>query len=242
MKALPAGSELGLAAARLVGATVAVAVVVLSVAGAPKAATAQVPILVYHRFGPVVADSMTVRTSTFRSQLQYLEEHEYHAIPLRLLIAHFRDSATLPSRPIVITVDDGHRSVVTEMLPLVREHGTPVTLFIYPSAISNASYAMTWEQLATLAGSGLFAIQSHTFWHPRFDLEKQRLAPADYREFVTMQLVRPRSAIKERLGVNADLISWPFGITDDELLQMAAECGYVAGVTLGERPPLPPTR
>ena len=32
-------------------------------------------ILVYHRFGPVVADSMTVRTATFRWQLEYLREH-----------------------------------------------------------------------------------------------------------------------------------------------------------------------
>jgi peptidoglycan/xylan/chitin deacetylase (PgdA/CDA1 family) len=50
----------------------------------------------------------------------------------------------------VITVDDGHLSVVREMLPLVREFNVPVTLFIYPSAISNASYALTWEDLRSI--------------------------------------------------------------------------------------------
>jgi hypothetical protein len=44
-------------------------------------------ILVYHRFGPVVADSMTVRTRTFRWQLEYLREHGYEVIPLPVWMA-----------------------------------------------------------------------------------------------------------------------------------------------------------
>ena len=43
----------------------------------------QVPILVYHRFGPVVADSMTITTATFAAHLRYLHEHGYSVIPLR---------------------------------------------------------------------------------------------------------------------------------------------------------------
>jgi peptidoglycan/xylan/chitin deacetylase (PgdA/CDA1 family) len=81
----------------------------------------------------------------------------------------------------VITADDGHESVFTEMAPLVREYGVPVTLFIYPSAISNAPYAMTWEQLAALDRTGLFGIESHTYWHPNFKTEKRRLSAGAYR-------------------------------------------------------------
>jgi peptidoglycan/xylan/chitin deacetylase (PgdA/CDA1 family) len=44
---------------------------------------------------------------------------------------------------VAITVDDGHLSVYTELYPLILKHRPPVTLFIYPSAISNASYALT---------------------------------------------------------------------------------------------------
>ena len=54
--------------------------------GRPDALRAS--ILVYHRFGPVVADSMTIRTSTFRSQLQYLKDHGYRTVPLRVLVAY----------------------------------------------------------------------------------------------------------------------------------------------------------
>jgi peptidoglycan/xylan/chitin deacetylase (PgdA/CDA1 family) len=193
-------------------------------------------ILVYHRFGPVVADSMTIRTSTFRSQLQYLKDHGYRTVPLRVLVAYLlRQGPPPPPRSVVITADDGHRSVMTEMLPLVREFNVPVTLFIYPSAISNASYALTWEQIQALARTGLFDVQSHTYWHPNFKVEKRRLAPAAYRELVVKQLVRPRTVLKQRLGADVDLLAWPFGIYDDELLRLAAESGYVAGLTLDAR-------
>jgi peptidoglycan/xylan/chitin deacetylase (PgdA/CDA1 family) len=196
----------------------------------------QASILVYHRFGPVVADSMTIRTSTFRWQLEYLREHGYQVIPLRSWIAWRLNAAPVPpARSVVITADDGHQSVFTDMLPLVREFGVPVTLFIYPSAISNATYAMTWEQLRTLSTTGLFDIQSHSYWHPNFATEKRRLLPAGYRAFALTQLTRSKAVLGQRVGVNVDLIAWPFGVYDQELLQIAADAGYVAGVTLDRR-------
>jgi len=197
---------------------------------------ARVAILAYHRFGPAVADSMTTRTSTFRAQLVYLRKHEYHVIPLSAWLAwRLRGGPAPPARSVVITADDGHRSVFTEMLPLVREFGFPVTLFIYPSAISNAKYAMTWDELRSLKATGLFDIQSHTYWHPNFATEKRRLAPEAYREFVRTQLTRPRTVLQQKLGVNAVVVAWPFGIYDDELLEMGADAGYTAGLTIKHR-------
>ena len=193
-------------------------------------------ILAYHRFGPVVADSMTVRTATFRWQLQYLREHGYQVIPLRALVGwRLRLGPPPPARSVVITADDGHRSVFTEMLPLVREFRVPVTLFIYPSAISNAAYAMTWEELGMLRETDLFDIQSHTYWHPNFATEKRRLPLPTYRTFAFTHLTRSKAAIEQRLGVQVDVIAWPFGVYDEELLQMAVDAGYVAGVTLDRR-------
>jgi peptidoglycan/xylan/chitin deacetylase (PgdA/CDA1 family) len=193
-------------------------------------------ILVYHRFGPIVADSMTVRTATFRWQLEYLREHGYQVIPLRSWIAWRRHlGPPPPARSVVITADDGHRSVFTDMLPVVREFGIPVTLFIYPSAISNASYAMTWDQLRALTATGLFDVQSHSYWHPNFATEKKRLPPAEYRAFAITQLTRSKAVLDQRLGVNVDVIAWPFGVYDEELLQVGVDAGYLAGVTLDRR-------
>ncbi|MBI3301300.1 MAG: hypothetical protein HYZ72_04385 [Deltaproteobacteria bacterium] len=82
----------------------------------------QVPILVYHRFGPVVADRMTVTTSVFAFQLRYLRDNGYTVIPLRQLVAYRLGNAPPPPpRSVVITVDDAHQSVYTQMFPLVKQ-------------------------------------------------------------------------------------------------------------------------
>jgi peptidoglycan/xylan/chitin deacetylase (PgdA/CDA1 family) len=192
-----------------------------------------VPVLAYHRFGAVVSDAMTVKTESFRSQLRFLQDHGRSVIPLQTLLDALADpTAPLPDRAAVITVDDGHRSVWAEMWPVIRDARVPVTLFIYPSAISNASYAMTWEQLEELRRTGLVDIQAHTYWHPRFDREKGRLAPAAYEAFVASQLTRSRAVLERRLGKEVSAMAWPFGLYDGELLERARRYGYRAAFTL----------
>jgi peptidoglycan/xylan/chitin deacetylase (PgdA/CDA1 family) len=195
-----------------------------------------VPILLYHRFGRVVADSMTVTTTHFSSQLQYFRDHDYTVIPLRQLVEHcLGKRVSIPSRSLVITVDDGHKSVFTEMFPLLKQHQIPATLFLYPSALANAPYAMTWDQLREMKRTGLFDFQSHTYWHPNFKKEKKRLKPAQYRSFVEMQLTKSKERLKKELEVKVDMLAWPFGIYDDELLNKAIEAGYVAGFGMERR-------
>lgn len=202
----------------------------------PQPTSSEPSILLYHRFGASVTDSMTIRTTTFRTQLEYLKQHGYPIVPLRTIVSYrLGKGPAPPARAVAITADDGHISVYRDMLPLVREYKIPVTLFIYPSAISNASYGMTWDQLAELQRTGLFDIQSHTYWHPNFKTEKRRLSPAAYQSFLNTQLTKPRTVLKNKLGVNADLLAWPFGIYDDELLATAAQSGYVAAFTIDRR-------
>jgi peptidoglycan/xylan/chitin deacetylase (PgdA/CDA1 family) len=198
-----------------------------------------VPILLYHRLGPVLTDDMTVTTPVVESQLKLIQERGYQVIPLRkLLEAYNEPEAPPPERSVVLVADDGHRSVYTDLFPLIKRFQIPVTLFIYPSAISNPSapYAMTWEQLAEVKASGLVDIQSHTFWHPNFKVDKKRLAPAAYDKFVQDQLVKSKTVLDQRLGLKVDLLAWPFGIYDDDLIKAASEAGYVAAFSIERRP------
>ena len=189
-------------------------------------------VLVYHRFGPVVADAMTVRTSVFASQLQFLHDNGYTVVPLWEIVNFLIGHGELPLRAVAITADDGHRSVFTDMKPLIEKYNIPVTLFIYPSAISNTSYAMTWEQLEELKATGLFEIESHTYWHPNFRVEKRRLSATEYQKFVEFQLDKSREALERRFDTKVDMLAWPFGIFDDELIAAAQKAGYVAGLTI----------
>jgi peptidoglycan/xylan/chitin deacetylase (PgdA/CDA1 family) len=88
------------------------------------------------------------------------------------------------------------------MFPLLKKYLTPVTLFLYPSAISNASYAMTWNQLREIKETGLFDFQSHTFWHPNFKEERKRLKPAEYEDFVEKQFKKSRERLQREFDIN----------------------------------------
>ncbi len=203
----------------------------------PAWGTVRVPILLYHRFGPVAADSMTVTTTLFESQLKYLRDNGYNVIPLRELADYYLGKRQAPQpRSVVITVDDGHISVYRDMFPLVRKYHIPVTLFIYPSAISNAPYAMTWDQLKEMKETGFFDFQSHTFWHPNFKKDKKRLKPAEYESFVGMQLRKSKEKLEKELNVRVSMLAWPFGIYDDDLIHRAIEAGYVATFTMERHP------
>lgn len=200
----------------------------------------QVPILVYHRFAPTALDGMTLRVENFRSQLRVLESLSCQVIPLSRWVAWRLASseggrATLPPRAVVLTADDGHRSQFEVMAPLLRERGWPVTLFVYPSAISNAIYALTWPQLRELAADPLVSVQSHTFWHPNLLREQDRMPPDAFHRFAADQLTRSRDVIEQRLARPVSLLAWPFGLSDEGLQAQAAQAGYRAAFSLGNR-------
>ena len=218
----------------------ALCILIAGLCAAPASRAAEerpaVPILVYHRFGPTVAASMTVTTAVFEEQLAWLRAHDYRIIPLRALLDSLRNPADqVPPRAVVITADDGHRSIYSDMLPLIRRYRFPVTLFIYPSAISNAAYALTWQQVAEIRDTGIVDVQSHTYWHPNFHRERAHLSADAYRTLVMTQLTKSRDVIGRRLGGPVDLLAWPFGIHDAQLEQWAREAGYVAAFTIERR-------
>ena len=193
----------------------------------------RVPILLYHRFGPTVADGMTITTPVFESHLKYLKDNGYKVIPLRQLVDWYLKKGPAPApKSVVIVEDDAHKSVYTDMLPLAKKYNVPVTVFIYPSAVSNAKYAMTWDQIRELKKTGLFDFQGHTYWHPNFKRDKKKMKPEEFEKSVVMQLTKSKAKIEKELGTKVDMLAWPFGIFDDYLLKKAADAGYAATFTI----------
>ncbi|HSV91489.1 MAG TPA: polysaccharide deacetylase family protein [Desulfobacterales bacterium] len=211
----------------------------LLLVGAVAASHAEtgVPILLYHRFGPVVADSMTVTTAVFESHLKTLRDSGVEIVTLdRALEMTFGEGVPPGRRCVALVADDAHVSVFTTALPLLKKYNAPMTLFVYPSAVSNASYAMTWDQLRQLKATGLFDFQSHTYWHPNFKKERERLPPAEFEKLVHMQLTKSREKLEKELEVKVELLAWPFGIYDPWLMAKASEAGYRAAFSIERRP------
>ena len=196
----------------------------------------RVPILLYHRFGATVADGMTITTPVFEAQMKYLHDNGYKVIPLRHLVDYYRGKAPSPrAKSVVIVEDDAHKSVYSDMLPVIKKYRYPVTIFSYPSAISNAKYAMTWIQMRELTKTGLFDVQSLTYWHPNFKKERRKLTKPALDALVMTQLKKSKSKLETELGAKVDMLAWPFGIYDDYLISKASEAGYGATFTIERR-------
>src|SRR5512139_1724207 len=101
---------------RLVGiwlaTVVSLAPLLCSAPRASEPPSLSVPILLYHRLGPVSPDEMTATTPVFEAHLKLIHERGYKVIPLQALLAALGDSnAVLPERSVVLCADDGHRTV-----------------------------------------------------------------------------------------------------------------------------------
>ncbi len=186
-----------------------------------------VPILVYHRFDLVKSGLTTIPTNVFQRQLDWLDAHNYHVVPLHMVVDWLGRTGPAPLAPaVVITVDDGNVSDFTQLYPIILHRHLHVTLFIYPSAISNASYALSWAQLKEMEKSGLVDVQSHTYWHPNFRNERAHRSPANYSAFVNFQLSHSKTTLEHRLDVQVSMLAWPYGIYDPLLEAAARKAGY----------------
>src|SRR5579863_291937 len=150
-----------------------------------------VPILLYHRFdGRKAGTPWTVVTENFAAQIQWLTQH-CRPVPLKTAIDTTGPiEPAEPLRAASITVDDGDASVFSEMFPIVRNHGVPVTLFVCPYSISRSATALTWAQLREMVDTGLVDVQFHTATHPNFHYERDRRSPGDYQALVEYELTQ----------------------------------------------------
>ena len=98
-----------------------------------------------------------------------------------------------------------------------------------------AAIARAIPQSQQLPASGLVDVQSHTLWHPNFNVERRRLAPPAYERFVQDQLIKSKGILEQRLGGRVDLLAWPFGLYDQQLMQWASAAGYVTAFSIERR-------
>ncbi len=94
--------------------------------------TGPVPILEYHVLGrpktEVPYPELYVPRASFRKQMDWLDRQGYEAVTLERVEDAWYRGSTLPSKPIVISFDDGYRPQYTFALPQLRQHGWPGVL------------------------------------------------------------------------------------------------------------------
>jgi len=137
-----------------------------------------VPVLVYHQIGPNTSGGLTVSPSDFGEQLAMLHDAAFHTINQTQYDEFLHGKLyDLPTRPILITFDDGKIASYTGADSLLAKYGFQATMFVIAGFVGKPSY-LSWAQLRSMQASGRWQLQLHAgYGHVLVPTGKGRRGP-----------------------------------------------------------------
>ena len=191
----------------------------------------QVPILLYH---DTPAD--------FENELQTIVARGYHGINLAQLRAAILSGGALPSKPVIITFDDGYANQMTAF-NLLEKYSLKATFYIIdggeasnwcigagrqynlpsqPASGCGDAY-LTWDQVKQLDQSGLITVGSHTIDH--LDLPS---VSADTQRY---EIVQGKVQLEAQLGHSVQDFAYPDGAFNSTTVSIVQSAGFLTAVS-----------
>ena len=192
-----------------------------------EAGSVRAPILVYYHVADDQTDNPTydsgndnnVSSATFAEQMVYLSDNGFSAVPVSLLVQAITEGANIPMKPVAITFDGGTSGIYTKAFPIMNELGFTGTLFITINYLDQPGY-LTSAQVKEMIAAG-WEIGSRGY--NGYDLT------SDY-TYLSDEISGSRLALEELFGTSVSVFAYPYGRTDDVILQRISPWGYSAAV------------
>jgi peptidoglycan/xylan/chitin deacetylase (PgdA/CDA1 family) len=199
----------------------------------------RIPILMYHQVTPrpiAAFAKYTVTPQSFAAQMRWLAITGYTPIMMTTLVEARLASRAPPSRPVVITFDDGFRDCVEFALPVLQRHRFTAVFYLVAGLMGRTSRWMAsaddlrfplvdWTTARALQDAGM-ECGAHSLTHPPL----ATCSAARSRE----ELVASRRILEDRLGREVLDFAYPYGSVTPGVRAMAAEAGYRSACT-GEK-------
>jgi peptidoglycan/xylan/chitin deacetylase (PgdA/CDA1 family) len=183
--------------------------------------TGPVPILEYHVLGAAPADApypeLYVPRADFSREMDWLDDHGYEAVTLEQVEGAWWNGGTLPSKPVVLSFDDGYRPQFTFALPELRKHGWAGVLNL--KAEGSDLYTSNVEAMID-AG---WELASHTIDHS----DLTTLSGAD----LEREVAGARRILRREYGVPVRNFCYPAGRYDEETIAAVEAAGYAGATT-----------
>jgi biofilm PGA synthesis lipoprotein PgaB len=140
-------------------------------------------VLCYHDVRDNLAESMqawpdatAIDTSELIRHFSWLLENGYHPVSLQQIADAREGRARLPEKAVLLTFDDGYKSVYTKVFPLLKQFGFPAVVAIvgdwietppaspvrYGDQLLARSNIVVWSELREMVASGLVEVASHS--------------------------------------------------------------------------------
>ncbi|MHA3982764.1 poly-beta-1,6-N-acetyl-D-glucosamine N-deacetylase PgaB [Acinetobacter venetianus] len=164
----------------IIGLVVGVAANTTLLAATPKIDATALTIIGYHEITDrkdALIPSYAVTSQQFSEHLDWLKNNGYHFINVDQLIKAHEGKYSLPSKPVLLTVDDGYQSFYQNAYPIIRAKKVPVVLAVVGSWLEpkegqkvdfggesiSRDKILSWKELKEMQSSGLVEIASHSY-------------------------------------------------------------------------------
>jgi peptidoglycan/xylan/chitin deacetylase (PgdA/CDA1 family) len=193
-----------------------------------------VPILMYHviNTSPPGAPypGLYVKPADFVAQMKWLKRERFHPVTLQRVYNHWTAGAPLPSRPIVLSFDDGYLSQYTQAYKTLLRYHWPGVENLEVNFLRPEGGLRPWRVRKMIAAG--WEIDAHTLTHP------------DLTRVSDTQLVREiagsRTALRNRFHVAVNFFCYPAGRYDPHVIAEVRRAGFRAATTTNyglARPP-----
>jgi peptidoglycan/xylan/chitin deacetylase (PgdA/CDA1 family) len=189
----------------------------------------KLPILLYHYVEPWPANAsllrknLTVQPADFAAQMAYLHDQGYVTVSLYDLMAALTQGTKLPPRAVVLTFDDGYRTLMDYAAPALKPLGYTGTVFVITQLMDeNFTQYLTWPQAEALYAAG-WKIEPHTKTHAVLAGR-----PRDYQLYEMLGSVQTVAA---HIGTLPRFFAYPYGKWDDTTIELARETHLWGAVT-----------
>lgn len=196
--------------------------------------SAQVIVLGYHDFTIGKSKNpMEINVDHFRDQLQALKDARLPVISMADFLSWRRGERDISDPSVVITMDDGWKSVHKLALPVLKEFGYPFTVFLYKRFVNGGGRALTTAEIREiLANKG--EVGSHSVSHPLPSrikgLQKKSSEQAD--TFLRMEMMDSKQFLEDMLARPVRTYAYPGGYNTEREQEIGREAGYEALFTV----------
>ncbi len=189
----------------------------------------RLPILMYHYVEPWPADAdavrqgLTVSPADFQAQMAYLHEHGYVTVSLYDLMNALTLGTPLPENAVVLTFDDGYRTLVNYVTPVLEPYGYTGTVFVITQFMDeDRPEYLTWPQAEALYAAG-WKIEPHTKTHDTLE--------GRGRDFQLYQMLGSAQTVEAHIGVMPRFMAYPSGNFDALSVALVDEMHLWGAVT-----------
>ena len=210
------------------------------------------PIIMYHQItrDKNSVNKFTVTEESLEEDLRYIKNKGYTAVTVEDIINFKNNGKKLPSKPIMISFDDGYETVYDILLPLLQKYELRAVAAVIGSATDKFSQVedhhlkyshLSWEKVELLVKSGYVEVQNHTYdMHKNSGCRKgvRRRKNEDREQYLTAlreDLMLLQKEMEEHTGYTPRAVVYPYGEYSKETPELLKELGFEAAMICEEK-------